>query len=141
MTVHLLKLAVGAESVDSMARWQAQRLSETGRLFHRTRNYPRRAEEVLYGGSMYWIVKGFVRVRQRITHLERASDSEGRPCCLIHLDPELVRTELQPRRPHQGWRYLDPEHAPRDARGGLAEGDDDEPPPEMAAELRELGLL
>lgn len=141
MTVHLLKLAVGAESVDSMARWQARRLSETGLLFHRTRNYPRRADEVLYGGSLYWIIKGLVRVRQRITRLERATDPEGRPCCLIHLDPDLVRTELQPRRPHQGWRYLEPEHAPPDLRGGLAEDDDEAPPPEMAAELRALGLL
>ncbi len=138
MALHLLKLSVGSASVETMVRWQAGRLARTGVLFHETRHYPRRADEILDGGSIYWVVKGFVRVRQRIVRLERwASEERGR-FCRIHLDPALVRTELQPRRPHQGWRYLETADAPPDAPEGAVP---EEPPPEMAAELRNLGLL
>jgi len=138
MALHLLKLSVGSESVDTMARWQAGRLARTGELFHETRNFPRRADEILDGGSIYWIIKGFVCVRQGIVGLERRADEERGRFCRIVLDPELVPTEIQPRRPHQGWRYLEADDAPPDARhAALAE----EPPPEMVAELRELGLL
>lgn len=139
MTVHLLKLAVGAESVEHVAQWQARRLAQTGRLFHRTRHAPRRAEEVLDGGSIYWVIQGLVQARQRIIGIERTEDPDGLPCCHLILDPELVRTRPQPRRPHQGWRYLEPEDAPQDL--DLGEGAEDAPPPEMAAELRALGLL
>jgi hypothetical protein len=144
MTVHLLKLCVGVESVDQLARYQVQRLEamrkagETPRLRHVTRNTPRRAEEVLDGGSLYWVIKGFVRVHQRIIGLEPVTTDEGQKCAII-LDPNLVETEYQPRRPHQGWRYLEPADAPRDrkaGRGGL-----EEPSPEMLSELRELGLI
>ena len=89
----------------------------TGALFHETRHYPRRADEILDGGSIYWVVKGFVRVRQRIVRLERRASEERGRFCRIHLDPVLVRTELQPRRPHQGWRYLQDIDAPPDRAG------------------------
>ncbi len=139
MTVHLLKLCVGIDSVDRLAEVQAGRLAETKVLFHRTRHTPRRARQVLDNGSIYWIIGGFVRVRQRIVGIERRHDPDGRPFCTLLLSPELVRTELQPRRPHQGWRYLDARAAPSDLpprRFG-----DDGPPEEMAAELRALGLI
>ena len=138
MALHLLKLAVGCASVESLARWQAGRLARTGALFHETRNFPRRADEIRAGGSIYWIIKGYVRVRQRIPELERRADEDRGRFCRLHLDPILVRTELQPRRPHQGWRYLEDADAPRDAPDGAIP---EEPPPEMAAELRNLGLL
>lgn len=139
MTVHLLKLAVGAESVEHVAQWQARRLAQTGRLFHRTRHVPRRAEDVLDGGSIYWVIQGLVQARQRIIGIERAEDPDSLPCCHLILDPALVRTRPQPRRPHQGWRYLEPEDAPEDL--DLSDGAEDSPPPDMAAELRALGLL
>ena len=138
MALHLLKLSVGSASIETLARWQTSRLARIGALFHETRHYPRRADEILDGGSIYWIIKGYARVRQRIVQLERrASEDRGR-FCRIHLDPVLVRTELQPRRPHQGWRYLQDIDAPPDAPGGAVP---EEPPSEMAAELRNLGLL
>lgn len=140
MTVHLLKLSVGSESVESMARWQAMRLAEHGRIFHRTRHAPRRAEEVLDGGSIYWVIKRFVQVRQRIIGFEKVDGDDGITRCLLLLDPELIRTVAQPRRPHQGWRYLDPEDAPPDI-GPIGDHPGNEPPPEMAAELRALGLI
>jgi len=139
MTVHILKLSVGSASIETLAAWQTRRLAQLGKLFHRTRYAPRRAEEVLNGGSIYWVIQHFVIVRQRIIGIEPAEDPDGKRCCHLMLDPELVRTRPQPRRPHQGWRYLDPADAPRDA-GAVADLDE-EPPPAMAAELRSLGLI
>jgi len=139
VTVHLLKLCVGIDSVEQLAEFQARRLAAGERLVHRTRHFPRRAAEILEGGSIYWVIRGFVRVRQRIIGLERATSEERGPHCCILRDPELVRTELQPRRPHQGWRYLEPGDAPPDLPAGRAAAD--APPPGMAEELRALGLI
>lgn len=139
MTVHLLKLCVGIDDVDQLAGSQDRRIREMGWLVHRTRHTPRRATEILDGGSIFWIIKGFVQVRQRIVGIHRMTDEDGRTYCLLERDPALVRTELQPRRPHQGWRYLEPPDAPRDLPAGAYAGSP--LPPDMAAELRELGLL
>lgn len=139
MPVHLLKLCVGVETIDQLARFQARRLANEGTLYHKTRNAPRRAEEVLDGGSIYWIMRGFVRARQRITGIDRVTTQERGAHCHLTLDPQLVPTVLQPRRPHQGWRYLEHADAPADADG--QGGFEEEPPPEMLAELRELGLI
>lgn len=139
MSLHLIKLSVGTESIETLTHWQARRLRQTGRLFHGTRMMPRRAEELLAGGSIYWIIKGQIRARQRLTGIERAADEEGRPTTLLLLDSELVPVLPRPHRPFQGWRYFAPEDAPPDL-GDLPKGAG-EMPPEMAAELMELGLI
>lgn len=139
MALHLIKLSVGTEDIDDLSAWQARRLAETGRAFHRTRMMPRRREELLDGGSIYWIIKGLVAVRQRLTGIERISYSDGTPATMLVLDPELVRTLPTPHRPFQGWRYLAPEDAPPDL-DELSDGSA-EMPPELLAELRQLGLL
>ena len=140
MTVHLLKICVGIDDIPQLERSQEMRIARAGgKLYHRTRHTPRRAEEVLDGGSLYWIIKGFVQVRQRIIGIHRHKDEDGMPYCLLERDPELVPTVWQPRRPHQGWRYLDPEDAPPDLDRVGDSGH--EIPPEMAAELRNLGLI
>lgn len=139
MTLHLIKLSVGSESVATLRRWQSERLAQTGRLFHRTRMMPRRREELLDGGSIYWVIKGVVRARQRLTGIERAGDEHGRACTLLLLDPDLVRTVPRAHRAFQGWRYLAAEDAPPDLdKAAPGAGD---MPHEMAAELRALGLL
>ena len=145
MAVHLVKMAVGIESIDHLKDVQADRLRRAreadpeGSLRHLTRNTPRRSDEVLDGGSIYWVIKGYIRVRQRIVGFGEAVGRTGKPRCAIILDPELVRTELVPHKPMQGWRYMEDEAAPED----LAEGELPETtlPDEMAAELRALGLL
>ena len=139
MAMHLIKIAVGAERIADMRRWQRERLEKHGRLFHITRHKPRLEDEILDGGSIYWIVKGLVRVRQRIVGFEEANWPKRGKVCLLLLDRKLVRTELQPRRAHQGWRYFKAEEAPRDLPKGVKP--QKEPPPKMAAELRALGLL
>ena len=134
--VHLLKLCVGVDRVEQLEQWQAERVAGGEILRHVTRNRPRRDEEVLNGGSIYWIIAGAIRVRQKIIDLERVETGEGSKCGLI-FDPQLVRTEPWSRRPHQGWRYLEAKDAPPDLPSG-AEADD--LPPELRAQLREIGV-
>ena len=99
MALHLLKLAVGIDGVDHLRRVQAARLARTGRLIHVTRYRPRRAEEILAGGSMYWVVRHRIRVRQRIVGLDRHETAAGgKPKCAIVLDPALIATDPVHRR-------------------------------------------
>ncbi|MEX2617912.1 MAG: DUF1489 domain-containing protein [Alphaproteobacteria bacterium] len=144
MTVHLIKLSVGVESVEHLSALQQRRLQDArrsglgDRLWHQTRHMPRRAAELLDGGSIYWVIKGAIRARQRVCELEAVTDEEGTRRCRLILIPGLTETVAWPRRPFQGWRYLEPADAPPDIGDAGADG---EMPPEMAAELRALGLI
>jgi len=134
--LHLLKLAVGVEDLDHLRRVRAARAIEHGASWVYTRNHPRRAPEVLAGGSIYWVIRGQIRVRQRVTGFRSERDDSGRRYCLIEVDDKLVPTLVRPRRPFQGWRYLSLEDAPADR------SDAGEPPCDrMLAELRSLGLI
>ena len=137
MTVHLKKLSVGSDSLDTLKSWQALRLAETGRLMHVTRNRPRRADEILDGGSIYWIIKGVMIARQKIIDLAEIQRADGRPACGLVLSSELVATTPTKMRIFQGWRYLEAEDAPADLIGAA----DESMPPALAAELRALGIL
>jgi hypothetical protein len=136
MPLHLVKLAVGIDDLAQLRRVRAERAAERGGNWVYTRNRPRRAEEVLDGGSIYWVIRGHIRVRQKVTGLRGVREDSGRRYCLIEVDPRLVPTAPRPYRPFQGWRYLAPADAPPDMPA------DQEPPPDhMLAELRMLGLL
>jgi hypothetical protein len=146
MSVHLIKLAVGIESIDHLRARQKQRIEERkaawdGKVLRiLTRNTPRRADELTAeGGSLFWVIKGRILVRQKITSVEAATGQDGTPRCAIHLDPKLVRVRPGRSRPFQGWRYLEDDNAPADLPAGAEEKV--EPPAEMAEELRELGLI
>lgn len=136
MALHLLKLAVGIDNIDQLRRIRAVRAQERGSHWVHTRNRPRRADEVLAGGSIYWVIRGQIRVRQRVIGLRGGRDDSGRPYCLIEVDEELVATVPRHCRPFQGWRYLSPADAPLDRPRGAPTL-----PEDMLAELRALGLL
>ncbi|MGM0562261.1 MAG: DUF1489 family protein [Pseudomonadota bacterium] len=135
----MIKLSVGSESVESLNEFQERRLATAGGLWHDTRMIPRRRRELLEGGSIYWVIKGLVQARQPLEDIEERSDDSGRSYARLVLRPGLVRVVPRPQRPFQGWRYLTAAQAPAD----LGESGDSlaEAPPEMLAELRELGLL
>jgi hypothetical protein len=142
--LHLLKMAVGIADLDELRRVRAERIKQLGGSFVFTRNHPRRAAEVLGaagGGSLYWVIRGQIRVRQRITGFRSERNDKGRAYCLIGVDRELVPTVWRPWRPFQGWRYLAPADAPPDADGFSVGGDDDALPQHLVAELRSLGLI
>ena len=141
MTVHLIKLSVGSEKVDDLARWQQlvlrrnQGTALEGYTHHTTRMFPKRAEELVAGGSIYWVIARQIQCRQRVLDVQEVQTGEGRKCVLV-LDPDLIRVHPTPRGPFQGWRYLKREDAPADLKTGDAEGD-----LPIRAELAELGLL
>ncbi len=145
MTLHLLKLCVGVETVQELADWQTERLKRLKRerkqveLCHRTLQTPKRRDQVLDGGSLYWVIRGFVLVRQRVLDLRPDTKDDGTACCGIVLDPALVTTRAHPRRAFQGWRYLDVADAPNDLRGFEDAADD--MPRAMREDLRELRLI
>ena len=143
MTVHLIKLCVGIDALSDLAAWQAQRLAAFERdgrspeLIHVTRQTPKRALEVLDGGSLYWVIGGWIAARQKMLEL-RPVEKDGKPHCGLVYAPELIAVEPRPRRPFQGWRYFDPKDAPPD----LAKHSGGDAMPEaMRRELISLGLL
>ncbi len=134
--INLVKLCVGVESVDDLAsRIDARRSTET---LHVTRMWPKRAEALLNGGSLYWVIRGAILARQRIIGLEEIRGEDGIRRCGIRLDARLIRTEAAPRRPFQGWRYLPPEDAPPDLPERRTQ--EDELPMELQLALAEIGL-
>ncbi len=141
--VNLVKLCVGVSSVDELAMWQDRRGAEArarGESYlpsHVTRMYPRRKAEVLSGGSLYWVIRGEIQVRQTILDLESCIGSDAIRRCRIVMDPVLVRTIRFPRRPFQGWRYLSPDDSPAD----LEKISGDELPPELERTLAEIGIF
>jgi len=146
MSVNLIKMCVGVTEVSELQEWQtkraadAKRKGETFVLQHVTRNTPRRGEEILQGGSLYWVIRRFVQVRQPIIGLEPVFREDGKPACALILGPELIKTQLHPHRAFQGWRYLENDDAPGDLSDGSSI-DQQELPIEMVSELKDLGLL
>ena len=147
MTLHLIKLSVGTDSIEDLGQWQAERLAQMKaagekrpQLFHRTGQRPKREADLIDGGSIYWVIKGVIQARQRLTGFGEGKRPDGRPCCLILLDRELVPVRPTPRRAFQGWRYLEADEAPPDLGSRLV-GDLAGMPPQMRKDLAELCLL
>jgi hypothetical protein len=147
MALHLIKLCVGADSIEDLAAWQVARLKERRQagekrpnLFHRTFQSPKRRAELLDGGSLYWVIKGIVQVRQPLLDLTEGHKEDGTPCCLLILKNELIAVRPVPRRAFQGWRYLSAAEAPPDLKRGAASSLT-AMPPKLRKELAELGLL
>lgn len=144
MALHLIKLCVGADSIEDLREWVSQR-SLTAiaaglepHSVHTTRMIPKRMEELLDGGSLYWVIKGQVQARQKLLDVRSFTGGDGITRCDLVLGPEVIETSPAPKRPFQGWRYLKDEEAPRDLGGsGLA----DDMPSDLRRELAELGLL
>lgn len=146
MTLHLIKLCVGATGIEDLANWQKGRIAARKKAglsphpYHTTYQTPKRQEELLAGGSLYWVMKGVVTARQRIAGLEEGNKEDGTPCCVILLDLDIIPVRPVPRRAFQGWRYLSSEDAPADIGPG---GMDDlaAMPPQMRKALAELCLI
>lgn len=145
MPLNLVKLCVGVDTVEDLKThvegWlaAARARGEPAEQGHVTRVRPVRANEILAGGSLYWVIRGNVQVRQRILRLDEVEGADGITRCRIVLEPVFNATHWQPRRPFQGWRYLKPEDAPQDLSEG--EADLEALPPHLRRELAMLGLM
>jgi hypothetical protein len=145
MALHLIKLCVGCDSIEDLREWVTER-SLTAiasglepHSSHVTRMAPKRARDLLDGGSLYWVIKGQLSARQPLLDIIEFTDTDGIGRCRLVLGPEVIETMPQPKRPFQGWRYLDAKDAPRDLfERGQSERD---MPAELKRQLAELGLL
>jgi hypothetical protein len=143
MALHLIKLCVGSDSIADLKDWQDRNIARPRRKngppepYHVTRMTPSRAEEILAGGSLYWVIRRVVQVRQRILDVAELRGQDGIARCAIVLDPKLVATRPIPRKPFQGWRYLPAEDAPEDLNARGAGGA--ELPEGLRRKLVELG--
>jgi hypothetical protein len=145
MALHLIKLCVGADSIDDLRDWVAERSLRAlaaglePHSVHTTRMVPKRVGELLNGGSLYWVIKGQVQARQKLLDIRTFTDGEGIGRCHLVLGPEVIETSVQPKRAFQGWRYYPQDDVPRDLHS-LGEGIA-EMPADLRRELSELGLL
>ncbi len=139
--INLIKLCVGIDSYEDLETAIALRAKSGGRDYlssHVTRMWPKQEAALLNGGSLYWVIKGFVQARQNIVRLDEVTGADGVRRCAILMEPKLIRTSSAPRRPFQGWRYLKPEDAPSDLPDSRKS--DDELPKELALALADIGL-
>ena len=144
MSLHLIKLCVGADSVADLEAWIKQKLKALKKgakreHIHTTRMVPKRADELTDGGSLYWVIRGEIMCRQRIRAIRPFRDKDGVGRCGVVLEPKVVLVAPRPFRAFQGWRYLAVKDAPPDleraAPGAAAM------PENMRRQLRELGLM
>jgi hypothetical protein len=139
--LHIAKLAVGVRDIDDLCGFQAERLRRNPPLRHRTRNFPRRGNEVKDGGSLYWVISGSMLARQRILDIIEDQRDDGTKCSAFVLDPDVVPLIGRPTRPFQGWRYLQPEAAPADLDRSVMAVGEDMLPAVLRRELRALCLI
>ena len=137
--VNLVKLCVGATTVSELYYSQQRRLETTGFVSHVTRMWPKRAKELVSGGSIYWVFRGLILARQEIVEMKEILGQDKIRRCSLILNHEIFRTEPRPKKPFQGWRYLTPEHAPKDICKFQSE--ETEIPYHMQLELSKLGVL
>ncbi|WP_342974883.1 DUF1489 domain-containing protein [Henriciella sp. AS95] len=134
MALHIVKLCVGADDVNDLINWQKRLMKTLPAPVHQTRMVPKRIDELLDGGSIYWVIKGAIQVRQAFTDIRVIDDRHGKRACEFVLDPEIVQVDPMPKRPFQGWRYLKASEAPADLKAGSA-GEDI--PPDLHAKLKD----
>ena len=137
MALHLIKLCVGAEKIEDLEAWRDLIAPDGAPMPHVTRMFPKRREALLDGGSLYWVIKRVIQVRQRILDLEEVRGEDGVKRCRIWLENALVPTAPRPKKPFQGWRYLRAEDAPSDLGEGASGGED--LPPDLRRKLIEIG--
>ena len=145
MPLHLLKLCVGVDSIADLEAEIESRLERrvaaglAPEQVHTTRMVPKRVEELVDDGSLFWVIKGQLCARQRLLAIRPFTDGEGIGRCHLVLEPVVVPVLPRPLRPFQGWRYLADADKPRDLDDGLAGAA--AMPEHLRYALRELCLL
>tara|TARA_B100000902_G_C27009699_1_gene764135 strand:+ start:174 stop:581 length:408 start_codon:yes stop_codon:yes gene_type:complete len=134
---------VGAQGISDLYQRQNSNGARTSnkaerKLVHVTRMWPKRENELLAGGSLYWVFKGLILARQEILGLEEIIGSDHIKRCGIVLSEKIVKTSPKPKRAFQGWRYLTCDQAPPDV--GDFSTIEEEIPHSLQLELSRLGV-
>ena len=139
--INIVKICVGAKFVEELWFWQQEKLSKNSNanIVHVTRMRPRRENELLNGGSIYWVFKGYILARQRILSLDEVRTSDGVMKCSLVLDPDIYLTYPVKKRPFQGWRYLKEEDSPKDFEKFIPGNESF--PKDLKLALSELGIV
>ena len=146
MPLHLIKLAVGCDSVKELKGWVAERMQTAKkkglplRHIHITRMTPKRVEQLLAGGSLYWVIRGEIAAREKLIAIEPYRDRDGIGRCRLVMQPKVFAVSPRPMRAFQGWRYFTDDATPPDLGKAAAASVAAMPEP-MRRELRDLGLL
>jgi hypothetical protein len=138
MALHLIKLCVGVSEIEEMNSWVKISKKSQDDCGHVTRMFPRRKDEILAGGSLYWVIRGLILCRQPIADLQEVTGLDGIRRCRIIFKPQIIEVRPTPRRAFQGWRYLTEDDAPIDLPRGEKGSD---LPDKMRRELVDLGLI
>ena len=140
MIYNLKKLAVGIDTVENLKIRQKIIFNEYNKIIHVTRNTPKKKDDLIKKGSMYWVIKRRVLVRQKIKNISLIIRNDGSKGCEIELDSELIKVIPTPMRPFQGWRYYNSEEVPSDLTLDLNNVNEEALTDELNAELIKLGL-
>jgi hypothetical protein len=136
--LHLKKLCVGISSFEMLKEWQNQQILLGNPIVHVTRMRPKRKDEILQGGSLYWIIKSKFSAKQKIIELQDIIRDDGKNACKIVLSENLYQVASIKQRPFQGWRYLNDENTPKDV---FQDDNNEDIPAELLAELNEFGVV
>jgi len=144
--LNLVKLCVGVSAIAELEDWIAERRAAPppGTVFrqmHVTRSTPVRREELLDGGSLYWVIAGEIAARQRLLDITAVTGTDGVPRCGLVLDPQVIRVSPRPFRPFQGWRYLAADKTPPDLASATDPGSSEPLPAELQRDLNDIGLV
>lgn len=138
MALNILKLCVGVSEIEELESWIGDCRAGRDSLDHVTRMFPKRKDEILPGGSLYWVIRGMILCRQPIADLEAVTGADGIERCRIVFKPQIIPVRPVPRRAFQGWRYLEEADAPPDLPKSMKVTGMSE---KMRRDLAELGLL
>ena len=149
MALHLIKLSVGSESVSSLAEWQAKHRTANGVAWHGTRMAPKRKDELLAGGSIYWVIQGLIQARQELRDIVPVVRDDGHAGGAVCFCPAAYSCGSASVSCFSGWRYFASEEAPPDldeaavkaTATGKAVPSQQETNPQILRELRDMGLL
>ena len=142
--VNLIKLCVGAQNVSDLYNWQKNRLIHDKNLenhttFFITRMRPKRENDILNGGSIFWVFKGLILARQKIIGFDNFMSEDNILRCKVILDRKIVLTDAYHKKPFQGWRYFSQKEAPKDRE--IFSDEKTQLPLKIEKELSELGIF
>jgi hypothetical protein len=145
MYTNFLRTGVGVDSIhhlhDIQSSYRHIVHQKQDCAFLTTRRTPTRVNDLINGGSVYWIIKRQICARQIIVDIQTLKDEEDKNYCVILMDKKLILTQPLNHRHIQGWRYLPPEKAPTDIGTFDPSIIEDDMDPDMAKDLAEAGLL